>query len=896
MSATAVRPVRELESRLAIVVAATLRVPVHLVLFDTPFSILGMDSLGAVELAVAIGDAVDIDLPLTAVYEYPDVGSLARFIEVGGAPPARICTLDRMRADGALASDIAPRRGTPPLTRNAQEVLLTGATGFVGAHLLRELLDQSPVVVHCLVRGADAAQRLRANLDRYDLLAHDTLRRVRIVSGDLTQPMLGLGRTAYAELARRIGAIYHGAAAVDWVQGYDGLRDANVVGTREVIRLACHDAATPLHFLSSLGVCYSTRAPTAVDETADVFASAGGLHLGYAQSKCVAEELVRSAGSRGLPVTILRPALVSGHSLTGASNGDDLLARFITGCIRMRAAPDLDWRVDCVPVDHVARAVVVLSRDHVEGTAVAHLANSRARHWRECVLWLRLCGYDIELLPYRDWMRALTASTGADHPLHALRSFFLRTLPDEGLLTMPELYEEGRRSQVSGARTDAQLAAAGVYCPAVDTTMLDRYVGAYVTEGLIAEAPRRQRTASASAVAGVPAVDSVIPALEAALRRERGDPSLHLIKLTLQPLGGDASIVGELTSWRHTTMCGLFRCTAEIVTDSGPGTLPLFVKAKAAAEHVLDVAQCVAALAAPALGENYARFRDDIGFTRSHLRELALYAHADERLRRNSPHAFVVDRDDESRRWLLVLESIQDATLAADEGDRPNLGTWRGRDIDAALQGLAEIHAVWYGRAFSRAEEAWLPTPRPAARMREMQPLWAALAHHARARSPAWRDGNLADLHERLVGEMAWAEAIDALPATLIHNDFNPRNIVIRKTGGVRRLCAYDWELARIGLPQRDLAEFLCFVLPATVSRATVAHWLERSRELLQHQTGHPIDRGDWDHGFRASLCDLLVDRLAMYAMVNRFRPQRFLPRVVRTWQRLHYHFPWTTR
>jgi thioester reductase-like protein len=880
--------VGELESRLAIAVATTLRVPVELVHSDTPFTLLGMDSLGAVELTSALGDALGAELQLSAVHEYPDVASLARFLEGGAAPRARRSVLERMQDDSVLPSDIAPARGVPPLTRDAREVLLTGATGFVGAHLLRSLLDESPVRVHCLVRGANAAQRVRANLERYGLWADDTADRVRIVNGDLARPMLGLGPAEYDSLAGSIGAIYHGAAAVNWVHGYDGLRDANVLGTREVLRLACHHAATPVHFLSSLGVCYSTRAPGTVDETSDVFAHAAGLHLGYAQSKCVAEELVRSAGARGLPVTITRPALVSGHSVSGVSNTGDLLARFIAGCIVMRAAPDLDWRVDCVPVDHVARAVVALSRGHQTGTSVAHLANARARHWRECVLWMRLCGYELELVPYGEWMRALRASATAAHPLHELRSFFLQGHAGEGHLTLPELYEESRRSHASSAHTDARLAATGLHCPAVDTAMLDRYFDDYVKQGLIAEAPRRRRSGT-SASPGVPDVDPVIPLLEEALRRQRRDPTLRISKLSLQPLGGEESIVGELTSWRHATACGLFRGQAEIVTDSGRELLPLFVKAKAADEQVLEVAQCVAALADPVLGAAYARFRDDLGFTRSHHRELALYAHPDERLRRNSPHAFVVERDDESRRWLLVLESVEEATPTAGGS-----GPWPNPDIEAALQGLAEIHAVWYERLPSPAEEAWLPPTRPAARMEEMKPLWSALARHAREHSPAWRDGALADLHQRLAESMDWAVTLDALPATLIHNDFNPRNIVIREIGGVRRLCAYDWELARIGVPQRDLAELLCFVLPASVPRATVAYWMDRSRRLLQSQTGHSIDAGYWDRGFRASLCDLLVDRLAMYAMVSRFRPQRFLPRVVRTWQTLNHHYPWT--
>jgi thiamine kinase-like enzyme len=147
-------------------------------------------------------------------------------------------------------------------------------------------------------------------------------------------------------------------------------------------------------------------------------------------------------------------------------------------------------------------------------------------------------------------------------------------------------------------------------------------------------------------------------------------------------------------------------------------------------------------------------------------------------------------------------------------------------------------------------------------------------------------------VHERLVGNVAsWATVLDRVPLTLIHNDFNPRNIAIRRPPGGLRLCAFDWELATLGAPQRDLAEFLCFVLPPDASRATIAGWVERHRSFLAAATEAPVDRAEWEMGFSASLCDLLVDRLASYAMIDRIRPQRFLPRVVRSWLNIFRHF-----
>src|SRR5262249_1908226 len=174
--------------------------------------------------------------------------------------------------------------------------------------------------------------------------------------------------------------------------------------------------------VSSTSVCHSTSGPRCVDECADVFAGLDGVWLGYAQSKCVAESLAREAGTRGLPVTIVRPSLVTGDAAHGLSNVEDLTSRFIAGCIRMRAAPDLDWRMDCVPVDDASRAIVRLALAHDDGVAVHHVTSSRPRHWRECVLWMRLRGYDLELLPYAEWSERLRLIRDVSHPLYGMRA------------------------------------------------------------------------------------------------------------------------------------------------------------------------------------------------------------------------------------------------------------------------------------------------------------------------------------------------------------------------------------------------------------------------------------------------------------------------------------------
>ena len=126
----------------------------------------------------------------------------------------------------------------------------------------------------------------------------------------------------------------------------------------------------------------------------------------------------------------------------------------------------------------------------------------------------------------------------------------------------------------------------------------------------------------------------------------------------------------------------------------------------------------------------------------------------------------------------------------------------------------------------------------------------------------------------------------------MIHNDFNPRNVALRPEPNSFRLCAYDWELATLGIPQHDLAELLCFVLPQESSRDEVLHYLEVHRRALQRATGQRIDADSWQLGFRLSLCDLMVNRFPMYTLVHKFRKQGFLSRIISTWARLYKLFP----
>lgn len=858
--------------RLTQLAADVLRIPAGNIHPTVPLSAMGLDSMAAAELTTLIEDEICRELPATVLFECPSLESLSLFIEarVAEAPIEenfKETRIARMLADAILPADIVPT-GSQDLRHG--DMLLTGSTGFVGAYLLRSLLRNTPAVVHCLVRGADASVRVRRNLEQYGLWEDHFASRIRCVYGDISQPLLGMASGDYHQLARFVSAIYHAAAAVDWVRPYEDLRDVNVVGTRELLRLACSGPAKSFHFLSSLAVCYSTGATTDALESDDPLTNLRGLSLGYAQSKCVAESLVRQAAERGCRVTVARATLVSGDSTSGISNADDLLSRLLRGCIQMGAAPDLDWATDFVPVDHVAEAMVQLAQNGVPG-GVYHLANPKLRYWRECVLWMCLRGYPMQLMSYRDWTMHLRQTATSSHPLYPLQSFFLRTVPEEGGLAIPELYEETRRRRARCDFSRALLAQVGTTCPPLDSQLLDRYFDSFTERRLIPPVARATPVRHDERLSS-----ALITTLEHSLQS-------RITNVELFPMNGDDSIVAELTSWKRGSRPGLRR--ARLTTESrdgGTSAIDVMLKSKPLDTDAIEVGEEIARLCGRQLGDAYAAWRDHIGLSKGHLRELAIYETRDPRFLKHVPTPLAVLCDDDRGEWLVALEYVSDARVA-NAHDR----AWSNTEIDTALRGLAVLHGVWRDRWETLISESWLAPRRSSAQMAQMLPLWSALAANARPAFMSWAGPALVKAHESLLdGIDRWWQPLENNLQTLIHNDFNPRNIMLR--GVPLRLCAYDWELATIGAPQRDLAEFLCFALAPETAADDAPGWLQRYRGLLEQQTGTTIDPSEWETGFRAALCDFMIDRLAMYAMIHRFRPQTFLPRVVRTWLKLH--------
>ena len=279
----------------------------------------------------------------------------------------------QMRADAQLSLPaLPPARATAP-----SDILLTGATGFLGPFLISSLLGRTSYTLHTLIRATDEAHgldRIVASLRRAQLwspaLEAEVRARVRVVCGDLAEPRLGIGEGEFRRLAEGVDAIVHNGALVNYVRTYDALRPANVAGTHELLRLAMTAHRKTFHLVSSTFI-YGWSVKPVVGES-DANAEMNALDFGYSQTKWVAEQLALAAQRQGLDVRIYRPSLISP---TGAGFGsqDDILVRTMAFMIEHGIAANALNQLSLLPADLIADHIVALMDVRAESGTVYNM-------------------------------------------------------------------------------------------------------------------------------------------------------------------------------------------------------------------------------------------------------------------------------------------------------------------------------------------------------------------------------------------------------------------------------------------------------------------------------------------------------------------------------------------
>ncbi|HVJ88540.1 MAG TPA: amino acid adenylation domain-containing protein [Labilithrix sp.] len=466
------------------------------------FFALGGTSLLAARMVLQVREVCRADFPLQTLYESDKLRDFVAVVRAAqkGAEGAKTRAVgpETWKADAVLASDLrtaisgAGRSGDDSALGPKSRVFFTGATGFLGAFMLRDMLARGHAGLRCLVRARSEQEglaRIRTALAKYDLWQEGFAEKIIPVPGDLTKIRFGLTEKAFAALADSVDTVMHGAAQVNYVQTYEAHRAANIGGINEVIRLASLGRLRPLHHVSSIAVfgpagCFGGSYCIREDEDLDTHIESLRYDIGYSASKWVAEKLVWQAKELGLPVRVYRPGFIMGDSRTGAGNADDFVGRVVRGMIQSGACPDLPrQRKEFVPVDFVSQGILAIAaRADTEGRAF-HLVppdSTRSMDVNDFHELIRQCGYALENLSYKDWCeRLMDECRTQDNPICSL----IPMLCDQVYMqrTCWEMYEGMPTYDASAA--SAALEGSGIEHVYMDRALLTKYLTYWVRNG-----------------------------------------------------------------------------------------------------------------------------------------------------------------------------------------------------------------------------------------------------------------------------------------------------------------------------------------------------------------------------------------------------------------------------
>ncbi len=431
---------------------------------DSSFFELGGHSLLAIRLGRRIRDEISPAFPIAGVYTHPVVRNLAILIDGGEASDAG----PDLSRDIILPSHVRGSGACSPAA--ATRVFLTGATGFVGTHLLVSLLRETDARIFCHVRARDAQSgrlRLRQALQQRKLLAHWDNERIEILLGDLAAPDLGLDEAGISAVRDECDAIYHCGAQVDFLHSYESLKPANVDSVLTLLDWTARGTPKRLHQISTLGIVDPSYGACSITEQTDL-GSWKGLAGGYSQSKWVSDTLARYAQAAGLPVSIYRLGSVTGDHVHAICNETDLIWRVAVICAELQAIPDVELALNMTPVDDVARAIVHLgSSDRSEGQ-VYHMLPRHSLTLLDLGPVFSRLGLRLDAMPVEDWMELARARLARRH--------------DDSLAAVIAILEKhdaaSARPEICFAFTEAQLEAVNARIRPVTTTLFERYLAA----------------------------------------------------------------------------------------------------------------------------------------------------------------------------------------------------------------------------------------------------------------------------------------------------------------------------------------------------------------------------------------------------------------------------------
>ncbi|KIX95558.1 uncharacterized protein Z520_08678 [Fonsecaea multimorphosa CBS 102226] len=390
---------------------------------DTDLFSLGVDSLQSTRLRADILKEIQLNgnpLPQNIVFEYPTISRLAAAIlNIRDRKSGE--TRDVVKEMEQLVDKYSTFPKHVPVRSKAEErcIVVTGATGSLGAHLVAQLVRREDVSeVCCLVRASSktsARQRVIKSMQEravYHTIPLELRRKISCYPSDFSKPDLGLDDRLYASISAKITSLVHCAWSVNFNKNLSSFEADCIAGARHLM-LLCLSAQQPtpasFNFCSSVSTVANTPGEVVAEALPQSFMCAQG--MGYAQSKLVTEHLVtRAASQTGMEARVLRVGQIIADTAHGIWNDTEAIPLMLRAATTIGTLPALDECPRWLPVDSVARTVIDMSLSSTT-KSVFNIVNPRTFHWtKELLPALHSAGLSFAEVNQREWIRHLRAS------------------------------------------------------------------------------------------------------------------------------------------------------------------------------------------------------------------------------------------------------------------------------------------------------------------------------------------------------------------------------------------------------------------------------------------------------------------------------------------------------
>ncbi|KAG5649393.1 hypothetical protein H0H81_004129, partial [Sphagnurus paluster] len=398
----------------------------------------GFDSLSATFLRLRIFGALCLsgdqaiqkaaqNLTQNLVYSYPKIEDLAAQVSSLYTSPGKIQgpTLSRRKAliESLIKNYATGFEGLAKVSQSVRStpavVLLTGSTGNLGSEVLAALLkDERVERIYAFNRpsksGVTAVDRHVASFkDRGFDLAFLESDKLVYVSGDATEPNLGLDDGQYGLLCRSVNVVIHNAWKLDFNLSLASF-ESNIQGTRhllDLIRSGSNASSTRFIFISSIASTQSwdtSHGPVPEEILLDASTAIGG---GYGEAKYVADRILAKSG---LHTTSLRVGQISGGQPKGAWATSDWVPILVKSSVTLGILPQAKGVVSWLPVDGVAGSVLDITLGDKVPPPILNLVHPRPVEWNDVMAGIRtaikeVLERDLEVVPFGDWVSALEA-------------------------------------------------------------------------------------------------------------------------------------------------------------------------------------------------------------------------------------------------------------------------------------------------------------------------------------------------------------------------------------------------------------------------------------------------------------------------------------------------------